>query len=355
MTNMARLTKPAGFFMLAVAASLAVGASAKADFLVTVSNNTGTVNEVEQYTDNGTYVGDFVPNSFPANGGLSTPEGIAYGPDGNVYVASYANGYVLEYNGANGTYLGAFASTPQMVESVIGLQFGPNGNLYTTNFNSTTGTSAIQEFDGPNTGTPGALVATFNVPAGDGTPGNGVTNPLNLTFGPTGNLLVSSSATNEVYQYNATTGALISVLVPATGVLVPNFPDGLAVDAVHNILYVSSSFGGQILEYNATTVAPIGTFATLPGPGSSPSGLLIQPNGDILVSAIGLGEVLQYSPTGVLLNTIGYAQMGGAGLGAYPTYIAQYVPEPSSIALAGMGFAVVGATTYRRRRTALTA
>jgi outer membrane protein assembly factor BamB len=351
---MVGIHKPACLFVLTLAVALGMAVPAHADFLVSVSNDAGSVNEVQQYTDSGTFVGNLIPNSFPANGGLSTPEGLAYGPDGNLYVASFANGNVLAYNGQNGTYLGAFATSPQMVQSVDGLQFGPNGNLYVSNFNQVSGNAAIQEFSGPTTGTPGALVATFNVPYGNGSVGNGVSGPLDIAFAPNGNILVSSSATNEILQYNATTGAFLGALVPA-GELGLNLPDGLAVDAAHNLLYVSSSNNNQILMFNLTTGAPVDTFALLPV-NSFPVGVFVQPSGNILVAENGPGVIAQYAPDGTLLGTFGLAQMGGASPAGFPSYFTEaVVPEPSSIVLVGLGVVVLGTTTYRRRRAALAA
>ncbi|MCA9049689.1 MAG: DUF4347 domain-containing protein, partial [Planctomycetaceae bacterium] len=49
-----------------------------------------------EYQPNGTLVGDFVAASDP---NLSAPGGIAYGPDGNLYVADYGAGKIVRFDG----------------------------------------------------------------------------------------------------------------------------------------------------------------------------------------------------------------------------------------------------------------
>jgi sugar lactone lactonase YvrE len=47
---------------------------------------------------------------LPGSGGLSQTHGIAFGPDGNLYVSSEATNQVLRYNGTTGAFLGVFAT-----------------------------------------------------------------------------------------------------------------------------------------------------------------------------------------------------------------------------------------------------
>lgn len=316
---------------LAVLAAMGVDTRARADFLVSVSNNAGTRNEVLRYTDSGTYVG-----VFASGGGLNTPEGLSYGPDGNLYVASYGTGAVLKYNGATGAFISTFASDATMTNSVIGLAFGPDKNLYVSNYNA--GTASIEKFNG----TTGALIGTF-VPNGT----HGLSGPLDIKFDSSGNLLVSSSGSNQVLKFD-TGGNFYQVAASGNGL---NFPDGLALKS-SNDLFVSSSFGDQILKFSSLGAFQ-GVFATL-AKGSSPIGLLLRPDGHLLVSANGPGTVLDYDASGNLVGTYGLAQMGGAATPGYPTYIIAFVPEPSSVALAGLGGGVLllGAAWRRRRGAA---
>src|SRR3954453_224971 len=113
----------------AVLAAVSPGSPARADFLVSISNNAGTRNEVDRFTENGSFVG-----VFASGNGMSTPEGLSFGPDGNLYVANFASGAILRFNGATGAFINQFASSAATPESVIGLAFGPNGNLYVSNF-----------------------------------------------------------------------------------------------------------------------------------------------------------------------------------------------------------------------------
>ena len=44
------------------------------------------------------------------SGGLDDPEGLTFGPDGNLYVASTATDEILRYNGSTGAFMDVFVS-----------------------------------------------------------------------------------------------------------------------------------------------------------------------------------------------------------------------------------------------------
>jgi hypothetical protein len=84
--------------------------------------------------------------------------------------------------------------------------FGPDGNLYVSNFVSRgpvpeaylNDYDNILEFDGKT----GAFIKAL-LPPSDQSPSIG---PLVSTFGPDGNLYVAASKLNSVLRYNPTTG-----------------------------------------------------------------------------------------------------------------------------------------------------
>jgi DNA-binding beta-propeller fold protein YncE len=79
-----------------------------------------------------------------------------------------------------------------------------------------------------------------------------------MTFGPDGNLYVVGSGSNNVVEYDGTTGAYIRTLVAAgSGGL--SVPQGLTFDPSGQYLYVTSSgSANEVLKYNAQTGAYVG-------------------------------------------------------------------------------------------------
>lgn len=73
--------------------------------------------------------GDFLGIAASGNG-LTRPYGNAFGPDGNLYVSSFRTNQILRFNGTTGEFLGVFASDNNNgLGSINGLN-GPNGLLF---------------------------------------------------------------------------------------------------------------------------------------------------------------------------------------------------------------------------------
>jgi DNA-binding beta-propeller fold protein YncE len=261
-----------------------------------------------------------VAGGIPAgSAGLEATAGVEVGPDGNIYVSSQNTGEVLFYDGPTGAPLpsplpggrdGLFAllRTESQPGGAPGpLRFGPDGNLYVSDFGGT----SVRVFNG-TTGAELAPAAT-----GFGPPGG-------LTFAPNGDLYVGNFGTSAVIRVrNGMQQPFIAsgtgpILTPSAMLLVPN-----------GDMLVVSMFANEIHRYSAAG-AYLGVFATIepvPPPvdvTNYPSDIAFDADGNIVVAVLGAtnppdnrGQILRFalnedSVAGTLLDTLvdAYPPMG---------------------------------------------
>lgn len=177
--------------------------------------------------------------SAASNGGLDGAVGLDFGPNGDLYVVSSHNGKILRYNGETGAFVDEFA-TPGSQFGLWGMTFGPDGHLYV----GSVGTDSVLKYDVSN----GNLMDTFGGGVLDGY--------LDLTFGADGDLYVAASVSDAVYQYDGETGALVGEFASGNGL---DGAYGLTFGPDDN-LYVSSRYTDQILRYSGSTGAYIDEF-----------------------------------------------------------------------------------------------
>jgi hypothetical protein len=173
-------------------------------------------NDIARYDAvTGAFIDVFVP---ARSGGMGrdqgAPQEFAFGPDGNLYVASPNTGptpgpddppintsKVLRFNGRNGAFIDAFVGS-DAVSNAGGLMFGPNGVLYVTSDNG------VNRYNGKT----GALIDAF-VGQGSG----GLDGPVGIAFGPDGNFYVASANNGKILRYNTKGRFIDAFAAPGNG------------------------------------------------------------------------------------------------------------------------------------------
>jgi DNA-binding beta-propeller fold protein YncE len=150
---------------------------------------------------------------------LGEIHGIAFGPDGDLYVSNFdsSRGEIVRFDGMTGAFAGiAVANGRGGLHEPWKLAFTPSGDLLVANFG--VGDSSILRF----TPRSGRLIANAAFIKRDGM------EPLYLAIGPDRNIYVSSSdesgSAGSVLRFDGRTGAFIDVFVPS----VDGGPRGLA-------------------------------------------------------------------------------------------------------------------------------
>ncbi|MEH1873998.1 Vgb family protein [Nostoc sp.] len=298
--------------------------------LLVSSGDTGSILRYDDQTGN--FIDTFVPLG---RGGLKRPVGLTFGLDNNLYVSNNdvnnpVNDSVLRYNGQTGDFIDAFIPSGRGgLEHPASLTFGPDGNLYVSSLAG----KGIRRYDGKT----GAFIDVVD----DTVPSGGQNlNVSGLTFGSDNNLYFSTDFPNNgILRYNIKTSA-IKTFVPAD--IAPNIPGGLTFGPDGNLYVGDFSPNGGVARYNGQSGALIDTFVPVgSGSISSPSlGLTFGPDKNFYVSSYGNSSVLRYNgQTGAFINAFVPSGSGGLSSPESLTFSPKLVPEPFS----GLGIFAFGA------------
>ncbi|MCO6458585.1 MAG: tandem-95 repeat protein [Pirellulaceae bacterium] len=262
---------------------------------------TNTSTDIKHITIEGSGDDGFVDFFPELNFDLDDPRGMTIGPDGNLYVASFATNQILRFNGTTGEFIDVFVGAGldgPMVPLFGGdVNFDGVPELYVTSFNS----DSVIRYDGAT----GLSLGTFVLPASGGLDG-----PTDMVFRG-GDLYVASSLNDRVLRYDGTFGTSLGVYIGAAlGGL--DDPQGIAFDGMGN-LYVNSRGANAVFVYDNQPVPALLTTLTDPLLLQPGLGLRFSPGGGSLyVSSTGADSVLRYD-FGLMVFTP-YVIPGAGGL-----------------------------------------
>ncbi|MDX2270534.1 MAG: NHL repeat-containing protein [Cyanobacteriota bacterium] len=241
-----------------------------------------------------TFVGDDPTTAVDETGGLIRPYGMAFGPDGLLYVSSFLSDEILRYDSLTGQFIDVFAvgnQQPGGLNGPNGLLFDSEDNLYVT----TQGSVAVDGEADFSLGLPSQLLkfdivtATSEVLASpDPSPESfGFVSLLGLAFGPDGLLYVSDFA-NDIRVYDSNTGVLIDTYSTNYTGTSPssNFIGSLAFGSEGTLFVVGfdneddNNPIGTILRYDSATGSPF--------PSQGNGGAIFVPANAELVRPIGV-------------------------------------------------------------------
>ena len=362
------------------------------------------------FSDDLSHVQQFVP---AGSGGLASPVGMAL-RNGDLYVSSQGeNGYeILRYNATTGGFIEKFADGPAD-SAPGGIAWGPDGNLYAANFGGesidrltgpgapapfATGMSSPDFFEFDSTGLfvsdfANQQISKFNPTTGqvikaDFATGHGLLNPGGLHIDTDGTLYAVSLTGSLVLHYD-TDGSFLNTFIDPGSF---TFPSGMLFapngDVYLTILGPTLSTPGFIRRYSQTAPGTDGNTGVLIGQATSanmilPGNVIYAPifvdpiagdmdgDGDVDNFDIQPFELALTDPDAwherypFLLGLTVRGDIDDDGdldnfdiqpfedlLTSGATAVgAAAVPEPSSLALAGIAALLVAVRNVQRRRT----
>jgi hypothetical protein len=172
--------------------------------------------KLRAYTKEGEFISEL--KAPPGSVGHFHPRGVVIGPDDLLYVSNAPNapdasgfhqGQILRYNPKTRGFKDVFTSDANYSDFNLpdGLAFGPDGNIYVTSFQgNSSDTDKILVFAGPNKAKPGAFLYQIDL---DQVGANRAV-AHSLLFGPGGRLYVpilhpSDFSPGEIRRYNVLT------------------------------------------------------------------------------------------------------------------------------------------------------
>lgn len=295
-------------------------------------------NDVLRYTQaTGTYV-----DRFAFGGGLLVPQGMTFGPEGNLYVANFSGSNIRRYDGQTGAPIGT--GTFAFMNQPTSLAFAPNGDLYvgTLSINSVDGKSAqgaVQIFNGTTGASKGYFIAPNQLGSNF--------QPHSLRFNAQGELLMSDSIGDRILRFDINTGSNLGAFVPTNSGSLDG-PTAMAFGPDGD-LFVSSYFNNKILRFDGETGASLGTFAEA-GALDGPAGLEFGADGFLYVVSNRKNSVVRFNgQTGTFVDVVVSAGSGGLSSPFNLALTPASVPEPTSLVLASI--VAAAGWLYRRHPT----
>jgi len=242
-----------GLAVCALAMSILFAPAVRADIFVSSANTTESdVLSFSQVTGV-TKLDMSVTTSLP-NG----TNGMAFGPDGNLYVVNTGHQTVLRFNPISGTLIGTFVPAGSGLSFPWGLTFGPDNNLYVADWDA-----GVRQFNGTTGAAMGAIT----------TSGTGASvSAYDVKFGPDGNIYVSDLNSGSILRYNGTTLAFMNVFAvpPAVSSISFTQPQGLAFASNGNLYAVCAVYDtvegpsfNNIYEFDGSTGTASTTFGAI--------------------------------------------------------------------------------------------
>ena len=320
--------------------------------------SSGGDNSIKQYDETtGAYIRDFVTSG---SGGLSNPQGLTFGSNGNLYVSSSDTNSVKEYNGTTGEYIGDFVSSSSGLLTPQGLSFTDDGSLFVTSQRipdadagqgvENTLSSGLLQYNGATGEFLGSIATVIS-----GLAAGSIPIPQDVVFGgPDSTLFVGRGIfrrnSGSISEYEPITGTAIERDYTFSEIKVssPIDPNGLAISD-NFLFYTDSSAVGR---YDLINREIDELFVDIDSGGLNEAvDVAIGANGNLFVSSSGNNSVKQYDgQTGDFLGD--FIVSGSGGLSS-PTYLITAnvpVPEPSSVlGIVAMGGLFVGSALQRQR------
>ncbi len=251
-------------------------------------------NAVNEYQEDGTYIEEFIAAD---SGGLSNPQDMVLHPDGFLLVTGTNNTQIKSYNAATGDYIGDWSDSNFDLTSPSKMEWGPDGNLYVTQWGTTQETSKIVSFDSD-----GTFLGPFTPSAPQG---------LGLTWDDDGFLYISlfgiTPGTGTVRRFD-TNGNAAGIFVDS---VILESPASIWFDG-NGDFFVQDYSTGKVLRFDSNGDYIDDFIVDL----TNPEGHAFLPNGNILICERGDNKISEFDAYG---NPVGRWDDGGL-LGA-PNFI----------------------------------